>query len=115
MRLRRDGDRLVVAEVRHPAGEGACAFLPAVERFEEFHDRPSTAIRTIRGPRVVPDVVFELGELSAVQYVSDKWDGRRRRYVHHFDSPRPRLCGDANGRLWILGGGYDIGAAGIEG
>lgn len=116
MRLQRDGDRMVVAEVRHPKGERQpCSFLASVERFEEFHDKPSTGVQHVKGPSKVPDVVFRLGELSAVQYVSDKWDGRRRKYVHYFEGPKPSLCGDAEGRLWILGGRYDIGPAGIEG
>jgi hypothetical protein len=62
----------------------------------------------------MPNVVAYLGELRALEYDSDKFDGKRRRYRHEFKRPRPTVVADETGQLWIVGGGYKITERGIE-
>lgn len=115
--VRKTGDGVLeVVAVKHPKGEkDGCAFEGSLEGFELFHERNSKGVKHQRGPRDVPDVLFQLGDLTGVEYSSDKWDGKRRTYVHHFQRPRPLLCSDHRGRLFILGGRYRITPDGIEG
>lgn len=114
--VRRKGGALAVYRIAHPPGErGTCALLGAIKGHRTFTGRNPSKVKHVRGPSRVPDVVYRLGELEAVQYRSDKWDGKARSYVHKFGRKRPGLCSDAGGRLWVVGGGYKVRAAGIVG
>lgn len=55
------------------------------------------------------------GPLTAVEYISNKWDRKRRHYKHDFEAPFPRLEVDGSGYLRIAGGRYQLTADGIAG
>ncbi len=63
----------------------------------------------------LPDVVWLLGELDAVQYSCFR-DGREEHYIHEFrKSSRPLLVVNSDGTaLHIVGGRYHITDRGIE-
>lgn len=63
----------------------------------------------------VPDVVWLLGELDAVQYTCFR-DGVEEHYIHKFKkSSRPLLVVTSDGNaLHIVGGRYHITERGIE-
>jgi hypothetical protein len=61
-------------------------------------------------------VLVELGELAGVLYDSDKWDGRRKSFIHETTRPRPRLFATPDRkRLVILGGQIRVKPDGLVG
>lgn len=81
-----------------------------VERFTRF---PAREVRNLSADLQGP--FAELGRLVAVEYRSDKFDGRARTYRHKFET-RPVLAATADGRvLVVLGGRTKVTARGIEG
>lgn len=63
----------------------------------------------------VPEVVWLLGELDAVQYTCIR-DGKTEHYQHRFKkSSRPLLCSNETGSaIFCVGGRYRITDRGIE-
>jgi hypothetical protein len=64
----------------------------ALDRSEVFHGKPPRRIRRVRIK--YPKAVVLLGACAQLDYVSDKWDGKLRRYFHEFklsDPKRPCL------------------------
>lgn len=82
-------------------------------RFNRFG--PSRMIR-FRHPRLIPEVVVDLGALVGLIYRSDKGQpGRSRAYIHLLQDP-PRLVSNVEGtQLYIVGGSYRVTRRGIEG
>lgn len=114
--VKRSDGTIAVYGIEHPKRErGACSLKGAMKGHATFTGRDAERVEHAHGPASVPDVVYRLGALEALQYRSDKWDGKARSYVHKFGRQKPRLCADAAGRLWIVGGGYSVKAAGIVG
>lgn len=63
----------------------------------------------------LPEVVWLLGELDAVQYTCFR-DGVKEHYIHTFKkSSRPLLCVDETGSaIFVVGGRYRVTDRGIE-
>lgn len=88
----------------------------ALELFREFHGFDAEAFDVETVPDGTPAVLVRLGELQAVVYRSDKWDGKARDYIHETRRPRPELCSTPDGRqLVLLGGAVRVAAEGLVG
>jgi hypothetical protein len=59
--------------------------------------------------------VTEMGELFAIEYLSEKGDDGPSHYRHEFDSALPVLCFDKAGLLLIAGGDYRTEERGVVG
>lgn len=98
---------------RNPSG--AAAIAQATRTFKKWHGfdpKRSLELSDQKSPRVQ----VKLGDVHAIEYVSNKWTGRKERYRHVFKSPRPLLCTGPDARgLFIHGGGYKVTERGIEG
>lgn len=80
----------------------------AWEFYRKFWRRsPSRALAVDLNP---PGALAEMGDLVAVVYVRGK--GTPKAYIHVFKPPFPILA-EGNGRLWIVGGGYEVDSKGI--
>lgn len=83
--------------------------------FGEFHGFDPSDVLTVSVKSLsMPGVLMQLGTLQEVVYKSDKFDGRKRLYVHKFGKDKPVLAAGGDGRLYIIGGGYKITERGIE-
>lgn len=61
-------------------------------------------------------MLVKLGELKEINYVSDKWTGRRVHYTHKTRKPHPILATDPAGKhLHIVGGNVRVTADGLVG
>lgn len=82
--------------------------------FEDWSGRAAGGVEVRAVPRDTPAVLVRLGELAGVIYRSNKWDGRRRDYLHETSAPRPELCATPDGRrLVILGGAVRVRPEGL--
>ena len=65
----------------------------------------------------VPEPEMELvGPADYIIYSSDKWGGKKNRYIHEFESPVEVYRGKKKSGLWVLKGGkLKVRAAGITG
>jgi hypothetical protein len=110
---KRIGGQIVSESRNNPSTRTWEAVIEMFRRFHDFDPGEVSAYNYDQAPRVVAC----LGELEAVVYKSDKWDGRRRSYIHKFKaSDRPLLATDEAGeRLYIIGGSYRIKEDGIIG
>lgn len=73
-------------------------------KFREWHGFGPQHVTRIRVP-AIPRALVRLGEIPRVYYDSNKWDRKRRTYVHHTSKPRPVLYTNPQGnRFFILGG-----------
>lgn len=89
-----------------------------IEQFRKFHDFMPSQVEVLKLDTLsMPRIVAYLGELEAVTYRSDKWDGKERSYIHHFKKgDRPILATDSEGRrLFVVGGSFRVKAQGITG
>ncbi len=109
-----DGSTLLVAPLGsryRSAGAGELADEAQARRawWKYRSQKPDDKVREVRiNPK---GKATTLGEISHVLY--DRWNGRS--YVHKFKTPRPYLLEYSNGQLWIEGGRYRVGPAGIVG
>lgn len=86
----------------------------AARVFKEFHGWDAENVTEEETPDM--STLVELGDALGVLYRSDKFNGRRRRYIHEFGRAKPRLFGTADGKaLVIFGGKLDIKPEGITG
>lgn len=93
------------------------ALREALAKSSEFHGRPPKAIRRRRVR--IPKALVRIGAAAQVDYVSDKWDGKFRRYFHEFENepelyatPKP----DRNGEMiLVIVGKFKLNADGIIG
>ncbi|MCH9730792.1 MAG: hypothetical protein K0U84_14145 [Actinomycetia bacterium] len=69
----------------------------------------------VQEARYAGETVVELGKLTSVTYTTAKGTREQIDFIHDFEDPTPRLCVDEDNRLCILGGGYIVTEAGIEG
>lgn len=88
-----------------------------VNKYEDFHGRN---VRSIRTRKIhVPESLIFLGDLSAIEYVSNKFngggDGRRAIYRHKFKSGA-KLYMDERGsfQLYIIGNKIRVNHTGIR-
>lgn len=93
------------------------ALREALAKSSEFHGRPPRAIRRRR--LVVPKALVRIGAAAQIDYVSDKWDGKLRRYFHEFGK-MPEIYAtskpDHDGNMMlVLVGKFKIQADGIIG
>lgn len=89
----------------------------ALEKSSEFHGRAPKAVRRRR--LVVPKALVRIGAAAQIDYVSDKWDGKSRRYFHEFEE-MPEIYAtarpDRSGQMMlVLVGKFKIEADGIIG
>jgi hypothetical protein len=84
--------------------------------YRTFNRFEPARVEHVRHPRLIPQVVVELGELAGLIYRSDKWQsGQPRTYIHFMEKP-PRLVSNVKGtQLYIIGGDYRVTSSGIEG
>lgn len=84
------------ARRRNPAG----AVDKATTVFRKWQDRGAIPVRKrqVRAPRPLRDAAAELGQLVAVTYRSDKYDGRVKDHEHVFKAPLASLVTDPEGR-----------------
>jgi hypothetical protein len=88
---------------RNPSSEQARAH----HQFMRWQDRRDARGRwkKVRVRKGMPRYLAGLGELAAVEYYSNKYDGKRKLYRHRTKTPRPLLATDPNGReVHIVGG-----------
>lgn len=97
----------------NPSARTWDAVIEMFERFRGFEPGEVSAYSYNQAPRLVAC----LGELEAVVYRSDKWDGTKRSYIHKFKAKdRPLLATDDTGQnLYIIGGSYTVEEDGIIG
>lgn len=82
----------------------------AIRAYRAFRKRsPDKRVRAVRIDPEGESTV--LGDILHVVYIAPNG----RSYVHKFGAPRPRLWEFENGQLWITGGNYTVGSAGIIG
>lgn len=88
-----------------------------VEWYSAFHGRVPDALTVApRGKKDMPDVVAELGPLTAIEYGVTLSSGERVTMRHTFGRQKPLLVCDADGEnLWIVGGKFKVTERGIEG
>lgn len=91
----------------------------AVSFYKDFHwgRKPKRIKRTSLSPS--PRSLVQLGTLEAVTYSARKGAEKLADYIHHFGeggTKKPKLAADPRTRrLHVVGGGYNIKAAGITG
>lgn len=84
--------------------------------FKRWSGREARAVSRVKVPEGLPRVLVNLGHLTDIGYSSDKWGGKRQRYIHATGRPRPILAASPDGRqLFILGGGVRVRAEGLVG
>jgi hypothetical protein len=117
----KNGAHQALKQAQRTAGEGqnltARKQLEAAgELYKTFNRFAPDRIQHVRQPRVMPQVVVNLGDLAGLIYRSDKWQpGHPRTYIH-FMEKQPRLVSNVAGtQLYIIGGDYQVTARGIEG
>ena len=98
---------------KNPTATEIDAAMALSEKFNGFE--PSTATMQPVESLKIPTVLVELGELVELTYKSNKGDKRKRLYVHAFGANKPILAASGDGRLFILGGKFEITDRGIEG
>ena len=86
----------------------------AGKTFEMWHGFGPSDLERVRLGRQVPSVLVKIGELAAVEYVSNKWTGKQERYRHVLKKPRPLLCTgpDAKG-VFVVGGRVKVTERGL--
>lgn len=89
----------------------------SVAKFKEFHDFDPKEVVALPVNRTIPRELVRVGDLVGVIYRSDKWDRKKKDYIHKFNrSDRPILASSPDGkRLFILGGSFRTKAEGIVG
>ena len=106
----------LIEKLRRLGGEEALFDLErCLEEYEKFHwGIPPKEVLVFKVKRI-PKVVYVLGKLYAVIYDTIKGGDRKPTlYIHPFDSPKPYLVSDAEGRqLYIVGGRYRVEPRGI--
>jgi hypothetical protein len=87
----------------------------AVRTFKLWHEFAPHRITRIKGPdRLIPRTLVKLGDIRAIDYISNKYGGRAVTYTHKTDRPRPVLATDPDGQhLHIVGGKVKITADGL--
>lgn len=107
------GGKIATSARGNPSSRAWEAVIEMFRRFHDFEPGEVSAYEYDQAPRLVAC----LGELEAVIYRSDKWDGKNRSYIHKFKtSDRPLLATDESGkRLYIIGGSYRVKEDGIIG
>lgn len=107
------GDVLVA--IRHPAGERHCLWDKALGLGTDYNDFEPGRVRFEASPQKPPPFLVGVGELEAVRYISDKFDGTKRHYHHSFKQrSRPILAVHPDGApLYVVGGRYHVDDRGI--
>jgi hypothetical protein len=116
------GDRIGAIDAVQPAaGTVTVELLPGtgrdlarvIERWFNFTGMEPRSIEVLPAPKV-PDTLYKLGTLLAVEYECVK-DGKRMAFRHPFKkSARPALAVSPDGRyLGILGGEFQVTERGI--
>jgi len=62
--------------------------------------------------------MFKLGEIAQINYLASKDEGKdtvEAEYYHRFEGELPVLAADEDGKLFVIGGSYDIEPRGIVG
>lgn len=100
-----------------PSVRASKALRDALAKSSEFHGRPPKAIR--RKKLMIPKALVRIGACAQVDYISNKWDGKFRRYFHEFEN-EPEIFATAkpskNGEVMlIIVGKFKIEADGIIG
>lgn len=87
----------------------------AVRTFRKWHEFDPDSLTSVKGPRrVIPSTLVLLGELVEVVYRSDKWEGKKKLYVHKTKKPHPLLVTDPDGKsLYIVGGRVKVTGRGL--
>lgn len=84
--------------------------------FKRFHGFGPLRREILRYPRIIPEVLVQLGELGGLIYRSDKWTpGTVRTYIHFMEDPPRLACNPPGNQLYIVGGSYRVTAKGLEG
>jgi len=88
-----------------------------LKRYKTFHDLEPKDVQVKKiKTRMIPKELIALGDLREIVYLSDKWDNKKRAYVHKFKKPYPKLLTNQGGdQLYILGGKYKVKSEGIVG
>lgn len=92
-------------------------FDALVEWYSAFHGKVPDAVTVApRGKKNMPDVVAELGPLTAIEYEVTLSSGEKVTMRHTFGRQKPSLVCDADGKnLWVVGGKFRVTERGIEG
>jgi len=87
-----------------------------IDLFETFHgfDPDTVSLINVKSAKI-PKMLMYVGTLEELTYKSDKFDNRKRLYLHKFGNTKPVLAAGPDGRLYIVGGDYVITEKGIEG
>jgi hypothetical protein len=81
----------------------------------QWGHKPDKILRYPGKRRTFPKFLVDIGELDAVVYRSGK-SGALERYIHFFQTPRPRITTTADGdQLYVVGGRPRVTEHGIEG
>jgi len=88
----------------------------AVDLYKKFHQFDPESIDKVKiKTRTIPKTLVKVGHLVGVIYRSDKWDHRRRSYIHRFKT-KPLLVTDSiGGSLYVIGGSFKVKPEGIVG
>jgi len=104
----------------NPSGETPDQVAAAADLYATIHwgDQAENELKIQRHLITPRGALAQLGELNAVEYLASK-GGESANWRHTFDEDgggdRPRLCVDANRRLFLVGGSYRVEEAGIIG
>lgn len=111
---KRLGGRVKRKVRRNPKGPEYDAL---VEWYSAFHGRVPDALTVMTVEKeIMPDVVAELGPLTAIEYRVTLSSGEKVTMRHTFGRQKPLLVCDADGKgLWIVGGKFKVTERGIEG
>jgi hypothetical protein len=109
------GSARTVRGIRRKRNPGGSERERAVRTFKMWHEFEPHRVTRMKGPpRLIPKTLVKLGEIRAIDYISDKWEGRPVTYTHKTDRPRPVLATDPDGRhLHIIGGRVKVTADGL--
>lgn len=87
-----------------------------VKLYKKFHGFEPESIDKVKvNTRRIPKTLVKVGKLHAVVYISNKFDGKKRKYIHRFKT-KPILATNSGGdALYVLFGKFKVRPEGITG
>lgn len=98
---------------RNPGRPPIGALAQAQRVYKTFHGFGSARVERAN-MKPTPRALAKIGPVVRIDYLSNKWDRRRRRYTHDTKAPHPVLYAGADGSFHLHGGKLRVTQRGLE-